>query len=134
MTASRMTSFVRNYYSLIPKDLPVAWTKLGPGLQARGYDAYANWWSRFDTVTVTPTAADPAQHTVTINLSARNATTRTVAADTELLTPRHDQGRRPSADRRQHGALNTRPAPPPSRQSVAAERCIQRRAPVSLAG
>jgi len=86
MTASRMTSFVRNYYSLIPKDLPVAWTKLGPGLRAQGYDAYANWWSRFDAVTVTPTAADPARHTVTINLTARNASTGTVATDTELLT------------------------------------------------
>jgi hypothetical protein len=86
MTTSGMTNFVRSYYSLVPRDLPTAWTKLGPGLQAQGYPAYADWWSRFDTVTVTPTATDPAGRTVTITLSAHNPSTGTVSSDTEMLT------------------------------------------------
>jgi hypothetical protein len=85
MKKSNMLNFVRNYYSLLPGDLSAAWTKLGPGLQAQGFDAYRNWWSRFDRVSITATSADPAARTVTIELTARKASTRETVGDTEVL-------------------------------------------------
>jgi hypothetical protein len=86
MNTATMTRFVQQYYSLLPHDLATAWTLLGPGLQAQGRAAYANWWSRFDSVQVTPVAADAARRTVTIRLSAHNATTGRTSSDTEVLT------------------------------------------------
>lgn len=86
MNAATMTQFVEHYYSLLPNNLNTAFTLLGPAEQAQGRAAYADWWSRFDRVQVTPVGVDAAHHTVTIQLSAHNATTGRVASDTEVIT------------------------------------------------
>ena len=86
MTSAAMRRFVREYYALIPNDLPTAFSRLGPGLQAQGFAAYQAWWSRFSSVSVTPLGANPAAGTVTIRLSAVSAGSGDVVTDTERLT------------------------------------------------
>lgn len=46
---------MRQYYALLPDNLDVAWTKLGPAQQARNQNSesvYANYWDKFSDITV----------------------------------------------------------------------------------
>ena len=44
---------MRQYYSLVPKHLDQAWSKLGPSLQAQGKDSYERFWKRIEKVDIT---------------------------------------------------------------------------------
>lgn len=85
MVAPTMRRFVHDYYALIPHDLPTAFTWLGPGLRAQGFDAYRQWWSQFSSVHVTLLAANPEARTVTIRLVAKPVGGGDPATDVERL-------------------------------------------------
>jgi eukaryotic-like serine/threonine-protein kinase len=63
-TAKQLEEAVESYFALLPDDPERAWRLLGPGLQARGYDSYTNFWGGFDSVRARVQKADPARMTV----------------------------------------------------------------------
>ncbi|HET6499403.1 MAG TPA: protein kinase [Amycolatopsis sp.] len=66
--ASSMTQAVSEYYSIIPGNLDLGWTKLGPVLQQQGKANYESYWLRISNLTVVsgPTQVGPDTVEVTI--------------------------------------------------------------------
>jgi eukaryotic-like serine/threonine-protein kinase len=59
---------VSDYYSIIPGNLDLGWSKLGPALQAQGKAVYENYWRPISDLTVVsgPTQTGPSTVEVTI--------------------------------------------------------------------
>lgn len=74
LTADKVEHVVRQYYGLLPGDIPAAWSHLSPSYQAvtGGYGQYAQFWSGIGAITVenvTPQGADAAVANLTYTLA-----------------------------------------------------------------
>lgn len=74
LTAAKVEHVVRQYYGLLPSDIPAAWSRLSPSYQAvtGGYDQYAQFWSGIGAITVnqlTPQGMDAAVANLTYTLT-----------------------------------------------------------------
>jgi eukaryotic-like serine/threonine-protein kinase len=78
-SAAELQQAVAAYYRLLPKDPKDAWTLLGPGLQARGFDSYERFWDQFERVQAQVLRADPATMTVRVVVVFQRKDRRPVA-------------------------------------------------------
>ena len=65
MTAAAMTTFVGDYYRLLPANTEEGWKRLGPRLKQIGHDSYTHFWATIAQVSIADLTADPAAATVT---------------------------------------------------------------------
>jgi eukaryotic-like serine/threonine-protein kinase len=84
-TAADLQRAVIEYYALLPGNPQAAWARLGPTLQAKGFNAYQTFWSGVDSVQAVPAKADPATMTVRVFVVYRRGDHRPLAEAHDLV-------------------------------------------------
>jgi eukaryotic-like serine/threonine-protein kinase len=111
-TAAELQQAVAAYYALLPKNTQQAWQRLGPGLQAQGYPAYAKFWSQFSSVQAVPAFADPGSMTVRTLVVYRRDGHGPQAEFHELTLVQNGEALLINADRK----IGSQPAPTTTRR------------------
>jgi eukaryotic-like serine/threonine-protein kinase len=77
-TATQMTTFLMNYYGLLPNNLTAAWPQMTAPYQtyvAKGFDNYQKFWGGYQQVTLTDVVATlPSTVVATIHYVAKDGT------------------------------------------------------------
>jgi eukaryotic-like serine/threonine-protein kinase len=103
-SAAELQQAVADYYALLPDHSDMAWRRLGPSLQAKGFNAYENFWKKVDAVQAMPDKVDVGSMTVRVLVVFRKNGRRPQAEVHDLVLIRSGDALLINGDHRLGGA------------------------------